>query len=103
MSSKILRLYKSLHNEYGNVVTSVKWRSKRSQEKRFEIIKNITKIKSQDKIIDVGSGLGDLLPFLRRNGYKGKYLGVDFLDEFIEFSKKNILKIKTPNLLKLIF
>ncbi len=101
MSNKIFKLYKLLQKKHGNSVTSVRWRNKKSQELRFQILSEITHIEVDDKIMDVGSGLGDLIFYLRKKGFKGKYLGIDFIDEFILFSNRRFLKDKNTKFKKL--
>ena len=39
-------------------------------------------------VIDVSCGLGDMGDYLLAKGYSGIYLGLDFLEEFIDISKK---------------
>lgn len=97
MSKKLYYLYKNLQKKHGNTVTSVKWRNKNSQELRFKILTEITKIDKKDRIIDVGSGLGDLLNYIRKKKIYGKYLGLDFLEEFVVYSNKKYSKDKNSN------
>lgn len=68
---------------FGPTHEAVQYSSKQSQFKRFEIL--ASPIKPTDSVIDVGCGLGDMLTYLRKEkDFKGQYLGLDFVPEFIE-------------------
>ena len=85
--SKMKEHYKSLYKQHGNSVKSVQWRDQSSQYARFKILADIEY--NIGSVIDIGCGLGDLYGYLldTRN-YQGSYLGLDFVNEFIEAAKK---------------
>ena len=58
------------------------------QNIRFKAIQEIG-INSNDSILDVGCGFGDLLQYLNSTiDYKGAYTGVDIMEEFINVCKE---------------
>ncbi|MDE3271735.1 class I SAM-dependent methyltransferase [Pseudoalteromonas sp. SSM20] len=79
--------YQQLFRMHGATHNAVQHVSKHSQEVRFALFQKL--IDNDDDIIDLGCGLGDMLPYMRKNGFKGNYLGCDFVPEFISFAKKS--------------
>lgn len=73
--------YRSLFNSHENSPAAVQQPSAAEQTQRFRLLTE--KIPNHASIIDVGCGLGDLVPFLRNSGHTGAYLGLDFLPEFV--------------------
>ena len=73
--------YTELLKTHGRNIKAVQLVSTADQYKRFEII--CQNISEQESVIDLGCGLGDMLKFLREKGFKGKYLGADFVEGFI--------------------
>jgi 2-polyprenyl-3-methyl-5-hydroxy-6-metoxy-1,4-benzoquinol methylase len=88
MSKRVYQIYKNLFYKHGDKAASVKARTYQQQNLRFKYLFECAKITSSDSILDVGSGLGNLLSFIRRRKLKSKYTGIDFLEEFIKISKK---------------
>lgn len=100
--------YQKLYQQHGANHNAVQHVSKASQQIRFAIFHSL--IKNSDSVIDLGCGLGDMLIYLREKGFKGRYLGCDFVPEFISFAKQaysddkhaefvefDIFKDKLPN------
>ena len=82
MIKDLKQYYQSLYQAHGNSVEAVQHVSQASQYKRFDILTDIdTQLNS---IIDIGCGLGDMYHYLNSKGYQGSYLGLDFVDEFIQ-------------------
>jgi SAM-dependent methyltransferase len=78
--------YQTLYAQSGDSPASVQYPTHDSQVIRFSILS--AKIDKSSNIIDLGCGLGDMLPYLRQYGFTGKYLGCDFVPEFIELAKR---------------
>jgi SAM-dependent methyltransferase len=76
--------YQNLLTQHGDSPLSVQHISTDSQFKRFEILNAIDK--NAHSIIDIGCGLGDMYKYLMNNQYKGRYLGLDFLADFIDLA-----------------
>lgn len=87
MDESLKEHYQKLFQEHGNSSAAVQYSDSVSQYKRFEILAGIsTEINS---MIDVGCGLAHLYDYMKSKGFDGKYLGLDFVPEFIEADKKN--------------
>ena len=78
--------FKELYKMHGNSPKSVHWTDTKTQEKRFEILLEIDK--NIESLIDVGCGLGDMYEYLLKRGFKGRYCGTDFVEEFIESARQ---------------
>lgn len=73
--------YAELYAQHGRNHNAVQYSSQDSQFKRFEVLLDIApKINS---VIDVGCGLGDLLPALKAHSPNAIYNGYDFVDDFV--------------------
>jgi len=109
MKNNIFYLYKSLYKKFGISPGSVKARDAKQQYLRFKHLISLVDIKRNDKILDVGCGLGDLSNYLKKNKIYSKYHGIDFIEEFIQaakntygdkrtrFSRMDIYKDKFPS------
>lgn len=54
----------------------------------FNFITSHDEFLEDDSLLDVGCGYGDLYRFLKSNGYKGKYSGVDLVPGLIKEAQK---------------
>jgi SAM-dependent methyltransferase len=63
------------------------WRDERSQRLRFGVCVAALGGESPQAILDVGCGLGDLLPFCRARGFVGDYVGLDLLPEMVDAAR----------------
>ncbi len=92
MNDQIKQHYKNLFQEHGVSAQSVQYTDHKSHYERFKVLSQI--IPSFDSnldnsILDVGCGLGHLYDFLKKaKGFEGNYLGLDFVDEFIQSAKE---------------
>jgi len=78
--------YRARLRRYGPGHEAVQWSSPEAQARRFAAIADA--LLPTDSIIDVGCGLGCLLRFLRRErGFRGRYLGLDFVAEFVAHAR----------------
>ena len=87
MISDLKQHYKELLKEHGPSPEAVQHINKDSQYKRFEILCEIAP--HMQSVIDVGCGLGDMFQYLNSQDFKGKYLGLDFISEFISLSENH--------------
>jgi SAM-dependent methyltransferase len=84
MINNLKEYYQNLYKQNGDSPKSVQHRSKLDQYKRFQIL--TSHIKRDQSVVDLGCGLGDLLTYLRKNGFTGHYLGLDLVPEFISLA-----------------
>jgi len=87
MISDLKKHYKNLLAKHGPSPEAVQHINKESQYKRFEVLSQIDS--ELNSVIDLGCGLGDMFQYLDSNNFKGKYLGLDFMPEFIALSTEN--------------
>lgn len=80
--TELKKHYQNLFAEHGNSSHAVQYADSNSQFKRFEILHQIDT--DMQSVVDVGCGLGHLYEFLQSKNPKIQYLGLDFVDEFIE-------------------
>ena len=69
------------------------WGSRRSQFRRYEVVRDDCGIASGDSVLDWGCGTGDLYWYLHDHGLDVSYTGVDVVPEMIRLAKEN----KVPN------
>lgn len=92
------QIYNSLTKKYGYDVKSLHWPTKDRQEMAFKAIAETVNL-CNTSILDVGCGFGDFYFFLKKNGVKVNYTGIDVSDKIIEIGKRkhpsisNCLKI----------
>lgn len=101
------KFYEEAVIKYGVSPKGVHWRSKYTQEKRFEILFSFIDDISSASIIDAGSGFGDLIKyFTKENLIPKSYMGIDVEYFYIEiasniypnakFTQLDILKDELP-------
>ncbi len=100
MKNKVYNIYRNLYLKHGDNPASVKARTSKQQEMRFKHLIDCAEIISSDSILDVGSGLGNLLTYIRKKKLHCKYTGIDFYENFIKISKKKYSKDKNSKFIK---
>ncbi len=91
---RITQLYETRYEQHGRSHKAVGWGSFEDQVLRFEILCRDLDLNGKS-ILDVGCGLGDLVPYLEaRYGENFKYTGVDIAPSFVaaaqaEYSRSN--------------
>lgn len=96
--SDLKRHYQELFRQHGVSHNSVQWSSRETQAKRFQHL--VSLVSPKDSVLDVGCGFGDLASYLcEETGFQGRYLGVDFVDEFIQHGKQDVRAIISYQLL----
>jgi SAM-dependent methyltransferase len=79
--------YQQLFAQHGAGHQAVQWSSRETQHERFSVLAAL--VGEQDRVIDVGCGLGELLGWLRRErGFRGDYLGLDLVPEFVRHASQ---------------
>jgi SAM-dependent methyltransferase len=86
--TRVAELYNNRFEEYGRNIKTVGWGSEKDQRLRFEML--FRNIEPKGKIIlDVGCGLGDLIPFLNeKTGGDYTYIGIDIAEKLIMDARK---------------
>ena len=84
--------YKELFDRYGFSSNAVQYRDEQSHFARFQ---ELTKISSElHSVLDIGAGLGHFYQYLRNDGFSGKYLGLEVVEEFVESANRLMKKDK---------
>jgi SAM-dependent methyltransferase len=73
--------WRRLHS-YDLPENQVGWRSRQSQEARFESLIGVGDLNGK-KILDLGCGLGCFYGYLRASGWQGEYRGLDILGSMV--------------------
>ncbi|WP_228151680.1 class I SAM-dependent methyltransferase [Pseudazoarcus pumilus] len=66
---------------HGDSAQAVQYSDTVSQHKRFKVLSEVAP--DLGSVVDLGCGLGHFLDHLRANGFAGPYLGLDFVQEFV--------------------
>ncbi len=87
---RLIAMRKESIAEHGATEAGVDWSHKHPgrQLLHFEILRQIEGFSNTDSLLDVGCGFGDLAAYLRRDGWRGDYLGIDISAETIATGKK---------------
>jgi SAM-dependent methyltransferase len=81
-------LYNERFTQFGRDLRTVGWGSRVGQALRFNVLFRGLDPKGKT-ILDVGCGLGDLIPFLQdRTGGNFRYIGIDIAEHLIEDARK---------------
>jgi len=82
-TTKAAELYNKRFDQHGRDIKTVGWGSEQSQRLRFEVLFRGLNPKGKT-ILDVGCGLGDLIPFLeQQTGGEFNYIGIDIAEKLI--------------------
>ena len=76
--------YRTLFAQHGDNARAVQWADAETQQARFAVLAAMGD--PLTSVLDVGCGLGHLCDWLRAQGWRGRYLGVDQVPEFIELA-----------------
>lgn len=79
--------FTALAEAHGVDARALDWRGRESQELRFSVLARIG-IAPEARVLDVGCGQGDLLPWLRARGFAGTYLGVDITPSMVATARQ---------------
>ncbi|MBF0522448.1 MAG: class I SAM-dependent methyltransferase [Candidatus Omnitrophica bacterium] len=91
--NKLKKFYNERYDQYGHHIKSVGWGSVESQELRFKVLSQIADL-SGKRICDVGCGLGDLYPYLKKCFKNVDYMGIDISEKLIERARECFPKVQ---------
>jgi len=85
--------YQSSYRKHGVDPKALKWHSEKAARQRYEqIVADIDFNKKS--ILDVGSGFGDIIPYIADKSDIFNYTGIDIVPEFVREAKKIYPKYK---------
>ncbi len=82
MTDQIITHFESLYARHGYSSSAVQYRDKSSHLARFQLLTEISD--DLGSVLDVGAGLAHFYTYLREQGFEGKYLGLEFVKQFVE-------------------
>ena len=82
MTNQIIAHFESLYAQHGYSSNAVQYRDKSSHLARFQLLTEISD--DLGSVLDVGAGLAHFYTYLREHGFQGKYLGLEFVERFVE-------------------
>jgi len=83
---KMIKRYIERYNKFGYSPLSLGWGKGGRQEVRFSVLSEIG-IQNDSSVLDVGCGFCDLYDYLAEHNWKGRYVGIDLVDDFLKHSK----------------
>jgi ubiquinone/menaquinone biosynthesis C-methylase UbiE len=83
----IIERYKNRFKEHGINVSALASGSTEHQKIRFEALMKVGDLNNQT-ILDIGCGFGDFYNYLKENGIKAKYVGIDICPPFVDVCKE---------------
>ena len=93
MKKNNYQFYNPAIKKYGISAKGVRWNSKYSQYKRFEVLTNFIENEiKKSNIVDAGCGFAEYYNYLFDNNLKPKsYIGIDCEEEMITLASKRFL------------
>jgi len=85
--NELYERYRKRWEQYGYDSRTLGW-NKDCQWVRFDAAFEGLREEDFESVLDVGCGFGDLLGYLRSKGWRGRYTGLDLMDELIQEARK---------------
>ena len=82
MNAPLQQHYQHLFRAHGDSAQAVQYTDAPSQSRRFQVLREVAP--QLGSVVDLGCGLGHFRDYLRSTGFSGPYLGLDFVDEFVD-------------------
>lgn len=86
MTDQVVAHYKSLFDRHGYSSSAVEFRDQSSHLARFQLLTEISH--DLGSVLDVGAGLAHFYTYLRAHGFQGRYLGLEFVEQFVESANR---------------
>lgn len=86
MTDQVFAHYKNLFDRYGYSSNALQYRDQSSHFARFQLLTEISS--DLGSVLDIGAGLAHFYTYLRENGFYGRYLGLEYVDQFVEFANR---------------
>ena len=84
---KTAKSFNALFEKHGGSYRALDWGSHEGQELRFRILSEIADLDGK-AILDVGCGLGHFYDWLKAQGFRFSYTGIDIADRMLQEAKK---------------
>jgi SAM-dependent methyltransferase len=93
---KTIALYQGLLAEHGETYRALDWGSRKSQQKRFEVLADIG-ISAGDRVLDVGCGLADFNVWLTEHRPGVAYSGIDLTPGMVHSAQARFPNVTISN------
>ena len=84
----VARYYGERYRSFGDSARGMDWKDEVSQRLRFTVLARYLDLSGSPTVLDVGCGNGELLAFLREQGFTGGYHGIDISAEMVEACRR---------------
>lgn len=88
LRNKVSDYYDEKLRLHGTSPNGVDWKDEDSQELRFLQLQEAFELDSNSTLLDYGCGYAALLPYLRKRGWNGKFLGFDWSTDMIAVAEE---------------
>jgi SAM-dependent methyltransferase len=85
--------YSERLEKFGYSPETLGWGKSGRQEVRFSVLAELAIKNPESSVLDVGCGFGDLYFFLKSNGWRGHYTGIDIVPGLLEEGRKKYPEI----------
>jgi SAM-dependent methyltransferase len=82
MNNALRQYYQQLFRTHGDSAHAVQYSDTPSQQRRFQVLRDVSP--ELGSVVDLGCGLGHFGEYLRSTGFVDPYLGLDFVQDFID-------------------
>ncbi len=96
MTDQIAAHFKNRFDQYGYSSNTVQYRDKSSHFARFQLLAGISH--DLGSVLDVGAGLAHFYTYLREQGFQGRYLGLEFVEQFVESANRLMAEDKNAEM-----
>ena len=83
----LLDFYDKLYKQFGDSPKSLRW-TKHGQESRYRMMLGVSNKLDGATVLDYGCGMGGLYGFIKEQGIKVTYTGIDINPNFIKEARK---------------
>jgi ubiquinone/menaquinone biosynthesis C-methylase UbiE len=92
-----IKRYIKRYKRYGYSPLSLGWGKGGRQDLRFRVLSEVG-ILYDSSVLDVGCGFGDLFNYLKKQGWRGDYVGLDIVDDLLTEARKQFPEIEVRNI-----
>ncbi len=85
---RILSAQRDAWRRHGYHPNALLWSSREVQERRFQVLFEMSGLQAGDSLLDVGCGFGDLAGWVERQGMPVNYTGIDLSPELLEEGRR---------------
>jgi SAM-dependent methyltransferase len=84
-----IKRYEERLKKYGYSPETLGWGKEGRQSIRYQVLAEYAVKNHSSSVLDVGCGFADLYPYLKSNGWKGSYTGIDIIPSLLKIAREN--------------